>query len=234
MMPKKIFTFVQLLRRRVKPRLTNKPANQFWRKNPLDSPQTVHQKIIENINQGVPICIGRVGSVEADIVLWSQSISLPCFPFGKWYSIFPDTERGLTNAGIKPRTPSSYRHYGKLAYDALMTIDYWAVWCTSYEAVFINESRNSGHKIFISEVEHLAPTMDFVPHWVDALEDKKVLVISPFSDSIQSQIPKIAEIWPGRRWLKETSFTFYTFPYLIDDQCSLNWWDVGSIPLSIK
>lgn len=211
---------------RLKSKLTTKPSLEFWSKHPLDSPKLVYQSIINSIEKGFPTCIARVGSVEAQVILWSQNISIPCYPIGKWQTKFSDTEKGTTNAGIRPRTRQSYKIYGDLAFKAISNIDHLAVWCTDYEASLINQSN---YHFTLSEVEHFAPTMqEFQPHWIDALSGKKVLVISPFQESIQNQIPKISQIWPNRKWFIDSEFTFYKFPYLIDSNCSLNWLDVYS------
>lgn len=216
-------TYLRQWRSRLKRKLTSKPSGEFWQKTPLNSPDIVYQEIIKSIDNQLPMCVARVGSVESEIILWSQNITIPCYPFGKWRTSFDDTISGVTNAGIRPRSRDSYQQYGQLAFDALDYIDHWAVWCTNYEAVLINQCN---HKPSLCELEILAPTMQFSSHWIDALNTKRILIVSPFQDSIQHQIPKLIDIWPSRQWLINSKITFYKFPYLIDDNCLLNWWDV--------
>ncbi|MEB3189384.1 MAG: hypothetical protein VKL42_03460, partial [Snowella sp.] len=38
--------------------------------------------------------------------------------------------------------------------------------------------------------------------------------------------PKIDRIWPSRSWFTNSKFSFYQFPYLIDDDSLLNWQEV--------
>lgn len=220
---KQIQTLLNRYRLALNSRLTSKPAVKYWEITPLDSPDLVYQQLLKSLDEKNPTCVARIGGVEAQIMLWAQNISLPCYPLGKWRTTFADTEKGATNAGIRPYTKSSYQDYGKLAFNALFDVDHLAIWRTNYEPAFINQLN---HHPTLSEVEHFAPTMDFSPHWIEGLDDKQILIVSPFKDSIQQQIGNLNRVWPSRQWFTNSKFSFYRFPYLIDDECSLNWRDV--------
>ena len=210
-------------RQGLKRRLVLAPTTKFWNQTPINSPELAHKLIAERIEKHVPTCVARVGGVESEILLWSQNISIPCHPFGRWRTIFDDTWCGATNAGISPRNPSSYQRFGDLVIDSLIHVDCLAVLRITHESVLIKQLPQVP---YLCDLEELAPSMEFYPHWIDALQTQRILVVSPFHDSIQQQLPKLADIWPSRKWLSNSNILLYRFPYLIDDNCQLNWWDV--------
>lgn len=220
---KLIVNSLSRLRQNLKSKLISKPSVRYWENNPLNSPTSVYKTILESLQNKSSICVARIGAVEAEIILWSRKVGLPCYPFGTWPITFADTKFGATNAGIKPYTRESYRDYGDLAYNSLSDVDHFGVWRTSYESVLISQLN---HEVTLCEGEHFAPTMDFSPHWIDGLNDKHILIVSPFQDSIQEQIPKIDQIWPSRHWFRNSRFSFYRFPYLIDYDTLLDWREV--------
>ncbi len=80
----------------------------------------------------------------------------------------------------------------------------------------------SPHPAFCN-VEVLSPTMSNEAHWLESLNGMKVLIISPFKSSIQSQITRIDKIWEKRHWKWQASFQVVKFPYLIDDDAPQTW-----------
>jgi hypothetical protein len=210
-------------RQGLKRRLVASPNSQYWSRTAIEPPELTHLAIADRIEQSIPTCVARIGSIEAEILLWSQQITIPCHPFGQWYTTFDDTWRGATNAGISPRNPNSYQKFGQLAIDALDHVDYLAVLRTPYETAVMKQLPNLPT---FCDLEELAPSMPFYPHWIDALQNQRILIVSPFYDSIHHQLPKIADLWPSRNWLSNSKVLLHRFPYLIDENDELNWWDV--------
>lgn len=69
-------------------------------------------------------------------------------------------------------------------------------------------------------VEQLSPTMANEHHWVEGLNGKRVLMVSPFKLSIEKYIVRLRAIWKGRLWDWNADFVVQKFPYSIDEDCS--------------
>lgn len=181
----------------------------------------MHKRITSAIQEDAPFAVARLGGVEASLVMWAKQI--PKYSFGRHLPrIFSDTAKGATNAGIRPRNKESYRAFADLAWDSLQSLDLQGVWLSGFEAAYLA----SLPKRDLYNVETIGPNGVNPSHWIRALLGKRVLVISPFANTIHSQISKLADVWPELPWLTSLDFNIMQFPYLIDDDCSETWWDV--------
>src|SRR5260221_12961401 len=102
-------------------------------------------------------------------------------------------------------------------------LDMMAVWKAAYEPPLLQQVETP--PLFVV-TESISPTFEFKTTWMSALDGKTVLVVSPFIDSYEKQLGRLREIWPT--WKKVPDFTMkgVKFPYLIDDDCPLTWWEV--------
>jgi hypothetical protein len=206
-------------------RLTQPASAAFWSGNGFLGLESLHKDLHHKISNGLPFSVGRLGAIEARIVLWGKHLSLPARHGISIPVFFSDTRNGPPNAGIRPRSRAFYRRFADLAYEGVRNLDYMGVWKTAHEfAVLRSLPRHPG----FFDGEMLSPTMPNSGHWLESLEGKRVLVFSPFKDSIERQLPRMGQIWRERRWNWRADFSVVQFPYLIDDDCPLSWVDVLS------
>jgi hypothetical protein len=189
----------------------------------LATAQDAHDRIKRAIANRQPLAVQRLGAVEARILMWSLGLKIPG-RFGLKYPVFFwETFSGTTNAGIRPRNRASYRQYAQFCSTALGQSDVLGVWRTGYEeAVY----RTLQPRAVACHGETLGPTFRLRDHWLHHLGGRRLLVFSPFAESIRAQLPHMDQIWApiNLRW--SSTVEVVKFPYLIDDSCLLDWRDV--------
>jgi hypothetical protein len=215
------FAVLNRVRSKLRQNWLNQIGRKYWQSQGLVSSEGFHYTINEAVGQKTPLAVGRLGGVEASIVMWAKGI-----PSCNWrpdlWPLFADTANGATNAGIRPRNKESYRVFADLCLSAMEGLDLQGVWSSGYEAVCIGR----GAKREFFNVEITGPDGANPRHWLCSLQGKRVLVVSPFDGTIQKQIPRLAEVWPQSDWMTGTDFCSVQFPYLIDEGCPETWWEV--------
>ncbi len=179
-------------RQGIERRLERQPAETFWKRNATISLEQAHGLIRSAGSSGQPFCAARLGGVEQKIILWGRHIHKVGYwgvPVPVWFS---DTQDGATNAGIRPRNRASYKTYADLAFESLEQVDLLAKWNMAGEFAVL---KNLKHTPALCDVEHLSPTMSNDHHWLEALDGKRVLIVSPFKTSIERQIGRMNQIW---------------------------------------
>lgn len=207
------------LRQRLLNRWYRGQGEAFWRVHGPIGNDEFHLSVIRAVESQTPLAVGRLGGVEASILMWAEGAANVRLPI---WSLFWDTRFGATNAGIRPRNPSSYKLFAKLCRAAIDTLDLQGVWMTGYEAICLGDRFNQ--KFF--NVEIAAPDGPNPHHWLAALRQRRVLVVSPFQVTIEQQIQQLTNVWPGATWMEGTAFFGVRFPYLIDESCPEMWWEV--------
>lgn len=215
------FSFFQRVRYKILNYWLADEKKRFWDKQLILNEPEVHKIMSSAILEPKPFAVARLGGVEASLVMWAKQI--PKFSFGKHIPrLFSDTSQGATNAGIRPRNKESYKAFADLTWDSLKCLDLQGVWLSGFEAAYLSSLPTR----VLYNVETIGPNGVNPSHWVRALVGKRVLVISPFANTIHCQIPKLADVWPDLPWLASTDFDVIQFPYLIDDDCPETWWEV--------
>ena len=196
-------------------------GKKFWSDKKLTSFEETHALISKFIESDSPCVVGRLGGVEASLAIWAKKI--PRFPFHRpMPHIFADTSNGADIAGIRPRNKDSYSAFADLIWNALQNTDFQGVWSYGYEALCLPHLKERP----LYDVEIIAPNASHSNHWMHSLKGKRILVISPFKKTIESQIPKLGGIWPQMPWFSDTQFEIIQFPYLIQPGCPEAWWEV--------
>lgn len=216
--------FIQLLLRlksKFRHRWIEAQGQKYWKSRQLMLNHEVHLLISQAITQKIPFAIGRLGGVEASLFIWAKGIYKIFYRLDLW-PVFADTDKGATNAGIRPRNRESYRAFSNLAMQALESLDMQGVWRSGYEAACL--PLLNPRTLF--DVEITGPDGANPNHWMRSLFGKRILVVSPFAETIKKQIPKLPEVWPSMPEIKETQFDLLPFPYLIDEGCGETWWEV--------
>lgn len=104
---------------------------------------------------------------------------------------------GYINSGIFPKTIETFKYFCKTYLEAIGCLDLAPRWCKCAE-VFEQELYKQ-----LSPFCYNTPLSDLEPYyfdkpWTDYLENKTVLVISPFAKSIETQYSRFDNIWNGK------------------------------------
>lgn len=169
----------------------------------LINPSIADTEIMNLIQQGKPALVGRLGGTEARFLGEFQKISSISFLSQLIFRIKPNwikrSREVNTNAGFYFQTISEVKTFSELYMEALSDTDILGAWGTAFSSI---ESK------FVNKIPHFVPvamTAPWIqPHlaatnstpWAAALEKKKVLVISPFINSIEKQFINIKKIFP--------------------------------------
>lgn len=98
----------------------------------------------------------------------------------------------ISNAGVFPLEREALKRFSDIYYDSIGNIDLLGVWnCSEFEGKAIGEQcRNA----YLTELQAIEPYYFKTP-WSKLLKGKTVLVISPFSETIESQFEKKSELF---------------------------------------
>ena len=170
----------------------------------LINPTIADKAIKDLIYQGKPGLVGRLGGTEARFLgEFKKIFSLP-FLTNLIFRVKPNwikrSKEVNTNAGFYFQKISEAKTFSDLYMDALADTDILGAWGTAFSSIeskFVNKI-----PIFVP-VAMTAPWIQ--PHsdqsnsvpWAVALEKKKVLVISPFINSIEKQFANIKKVFPS-------------------------------------
>jgi hypothetical protein len=170
--------------------------------------QAASDLIKEKLLSGKPAMIARFGSGELTAALVHHFAHLPESSARKaWRYICQDypefwwdrtLSRGLTrNAGFFPANEALYDRFAELLIDDMQYVDVLGSWLVA-ERVFSHQL-SSATKVCL---EDLPPDRHANP-WSEALAGKTVLVIHPFTKSIQAQYKKRSLLFDDPRVLPE-------------------------------
>lgn len=148
--------------------------------------------IKQMIESNKPCMICRYGSVELDTL--TAAIAYPNIakrPFenclNKGY-IF-------NNAGFFPREKEQVLKFAELMKTSSVEADYIGVWFNPMEDYIIEKYARKDTKIGL--LRSLEPWYSVENRWTEAMAGKRVLVIHPFAETIESQYKKRELLFPG-------------------------------------
>lgn len=156
----------------------------------------------------VPFCCGKIGGTEAYVC---QSIIQS---WGNLSSDIPIRARkdSLVNSGINPNNYVGLSEFARLYIESIGKADVVHAWFQAGELETI-------HSAICSVPPFLAPLTSLEPYyghsefpWTHSLKDKKVVVISPFAETISLQFNKRLDIWPSGL-LPHFSLSVLKFPH---------------------
>jgi len=147
----------------------------------------VNKEIKKAIIEGRPEIFGKIGGIEASHV-YQYLIS------GQ-----PKLVRGNTlfvNAGVYCDNEDSLLDWLNHYMDAIRSMDYVLEWCPEQgDQYVLDKIWGGGGKFF--EFVGIEPFNLGEDGWHYSLKDKRVLCISPFSETVKSQASVFDKIWPG-------------------------------------
>ena len=143
-----------------------------------------NQKIYDIIKNGNPVAIGKIGANELNYLLLSFVNN------EKIKEIF--TNNIIYGAGLYPRELID-NFMNECYLECLTDVDVFAEWNENkeFEKHLINLKAPKSLRV---ELRSLEPYY-FHFKWTEFLENKKVLIISPFTDSISEQLKIKDKIW---------------------------------------
>ena len=174
-------------------------------KRVIEGPVDTDQFIYRQLKEKKELLIGRLGGIEAHCLgLFldrKRGIRSP-IRLIRWKLFVPRRRSQLcSNAGVYPNTKEMFNFFCEEHLEALNNVDIFSVWAKPFSWV---ESEVLNNK---KEVIVISPTFSYPwfdsrdAHsefgWAYAFEGKKILVISPFEQSLNVQILKMNSIFSG-------------------------------------
>lgn len=162
--------------------------------------------LIEAIRAGRPYAAGKIGFTEL-LGLRHFIKREPALKAGRTPPSYPPyaADTLFVNSGVFPKSDAFYDRFGAYFREAVANMDMLASWGLAGEPQVFN---SVAPKATLVTRMSLEPYLQDVP-WTSALEGKRVLVVSPFIDTIAQQYgQKRAEIWENKAMLPE--FTLLT------------------------
>ena len=145
---------------------------------PIHNTEEAMAYMNERIESGEPFMAARFGAVEIKAMLF---VLLP-WPircaFKKW--ALHDMEM---NAGFFPVSQESLKKFTKIMLDGIDKLDVLASW--RIEEVYFHKRLAHAYKMSLGCMGPILPPP--VQYWSKALKNKKVLIISPFTESMKKQ-----------------------------------------------
>lgn len=185
--------------------------NDFKASNPWIDDADASKRLEASIIENKPFLLSRFGSIEIETALIyltrnKKNSLLKSIRNGVPLSYHCVSSRIKKNAGVYPRSSSSFDTFSETYISAANDIDLLVKWHhIEYEDFFINEINYSGPFIENSVLE---PWFSEDP-WTKALRHKKVLVIHPFTQSILQQYAKRKELFKDSDVLPEFDLQLY-------------------------
>lgn len=168
-------------------------GRRLVKKEKILTAQEGNQYILSKIQKGQPFLAGRFGATELfcvrtfDFALKSK-YDKALSQMQMWSGFFP----ALPENGVK---------FKDLMIDFIPQADMMGVWMLPFEDYYLNKYGKSNLKT--TYLLDLEPWSAPEKPWSAALKGKKVLVIHPFTETIQSQYKRREEIFPGTDILPE-------------------------------
>jgi hypothetical protein len=151
--------------------------------------QEFNDCIASRIRQGGSFLAGKIGGTELKACVRYLGFRLWQYYFRR-LSFDDELERF---SGIFPSTDTSYADFVKSFTNAIRQVDLLGVWFKPGESNLIS-SFIPPHAI-IGRLRGLEPYHISVRPWSRELAGKRVLICSPFSNTIKQQIPNLKKIW---------------------------------------
>ena len=184
-MQKKFIKLLKKLRRRY---IERHGLPQHSPLNKEMNPDIISSHIREKLLSPKPCMLSRFGAVEIGCVvnylgIYHQKrkiikyIKGEAFPWWEEETMYPMRN----NAGFFSATPELLKRFSEMMIEDMPLIDILASW--RFEEEYFSKELQNAYKI---DFEPYNPFWSDVP-WTAALENKKVLVVHPFAETIQKQ-----------------------------------------------
>lgn len=168
------------------------------------TPEEGNLEIKKKIESEETLCAGKLGSSEYNFIISAMSGYVP-------HNI---AELLHINAGVYPFEEKTFTQFYNVYLDAIAKLNIAAEWIPNNQGGFIESfllDQYSPDSIRVP-LRSLEPFYHDEP-WSQSLEGKKVLVISPFQDSIEKQYKKRKKIWGEKNVLPDFDLLTMKIPF---------------------
>lgn len=200
-------------------------ASPLWTNTEIQPRDLFQSRVRSRLYAGDPFLVGKIGANELNLLYWLERLVIPSRPLLRRRLHLWNLRSCETNAGLKPRTRTSYRQFALLLRQAALEADHLGVWHQEAEILLYHRLSLKARFYDLFDICPWFASSDCA--WSAALVGRKVFVVSPFLNSILAQYSRRELIWEARPGLlPDFALSGYKFPYLIADNCSLAWSDV--------
>lgn len=160
------------------------------RSHPMDF-EEAHRLIGDAILKQIPFACGKLGGTETRAIYYTDSLIQ--IPFLRSLSWRKYAEQLFLLAGLYPVCREMFYGFSNLyKQEVLPGLDYLYLWQENKKEAVLRQ------KYAPQAAYSIGYFPDFDPNsWIRALRGKKVLVISPFSETVQAQYKKRPLLWPS-------------------------------------
>ena len=165
----------------------------WFRTANLHPEQETNRFIHDQILSGKPFLAGRFGANELSMMKTIE------FDVKSKYEIC--THMMSSNAGFFPEDTGAIKGFLPLMLDFCNECDVLGTWSQPFEGYFIREYMKKN--VFLTTLKGLEPWVCPEEPWSAALKGKKVVVVHPFQETIESQYLRRTDIFPGTEILPD-------------------------------
>lgn len=179
----------------------------------------LYNYILEKTQNNQPFCIPRLSSVENNYAVFARLAKLNQFPMPMLEEYFNNSKHIMkNNAGIKLSSLESVFKYSDLYLAAFDKCDLYGDWephgdyyrCISDSHRFMSEVYQQKTPIWSYSFD--AFHFIYSRPWTTALQGKRILLITPFIDSIKEKIDIRDKIYDGVDLFPDCTFVFLKPP----------------------
>ena len=186
------------------------------------SPKTGNDNIKKKIESSETLCAGKIGNSEYNFIMSAMSGNVP---------------RGVAdllniNAGVYPLDEKIFSQFYEIYLNSISKLNIVAEWIPNNQGGFaesyvLDQYCPNSTRVPLRSLE---PFYHEDP-WSSSLEDKKVLVVSPFQDSIEKQYKKRNKLWEDKTILPKFDILTMRVPFSagISDPEYPTWVDALSV-----
>ncbi|MEY2600670.1 MAG: hypothetical protein RLZZ142_2929 [Verrucomicrobiota bacterium] len=157
---------------------------------PIDF-DAAHQLIGDAIIQQIPFACGKLGGTETRAIYYTDRFLK--LSFVKSLSWKKYAEQLYLLSGVYPVREEVFYEFADLyKREVLPVMDYLYLWQGSRKEAAVREKYASGSCYSVGYITDFAPES-----WIKALRGKRVLVVSPFSETVRAQYAKRMLLWPS-------------------------------------
>jgi hypothetical protein len=176
--------------------------------------------IKEIIQENKPFFIGRIAGCELKVAY--------CFQQGKMFEIVDEIKELENNAGIYTKDTESLKEYTERLIESYSNCTVIAEWDQTGK-VFAHTG--SGQE-FIAKRTPKIPKINalalepyyFNNNWMSEINNKKILIIHPFSKTFSKQALNFEKIFPGKKWFENCDLYFIQPPFtLAGNHQNIDW-----------
>lgn len=182
--------------------------------------------IYAKISDNIPFIIPRISGIENNFAVFAKVINQEnCREISNYFEQVKGAMKN--NAGIKLSNFSSIKKYSDLYLEAFDKCEIYSGW--EVQGKYLNhisssheymKNAYSGKKMIWSYALDVFHYIHSKP-WTQSLQGKRVLIISPFTKSIEAQLTKREKIYDGVDLFPDCTFILLTPPQTQADMPSL-------------